>query len=506
MLVDPEGHPRIFIGSSSESLQVARGIKANLEEIAEVRIWDEGLFSPSRYTFEDLLEFTTSFDFAIFVWSGDDSITSRGALFSAPRDNVILEAGLFYGALGRERIFLCGPRDPSIKTPSDLLGLKVLSFQEPTDANYRAATGSASAEVASRILALGPLHLNLAESNITAAIETHSTFHSARQEMTRACMNAQAIKVFSNKGLAFFGLDDSLISLADIREYQRLRQIRLLLMDPESPWINNGFLALRHYESINSYKKELTSSHAIVQSSMHRLRSMAHLARSGIRYHSVEPYFRLLMTEEVVFVSSYAEHPSAQVRDLPVFAFRAEPGSLYWAFKRYFNDVWHNGSSMGLALSSTEHPEEDPEVSAGGIVLTTVDAKTYVALVQREDGSWVLPKGHRESREEDLRETAVREVSEELGLDSSSLQVGEKLDEYTSDETAAKYGGRKVTYFYIMQYPTAALPNIRPDVDHMDARWWKISEKLPYMRYAYQRTLLAETVERMFALMIRFVD
>ena len=35
--------PRVFIGSSSESLETARGLKANLETEAEVRIWDEGL-------------------------------------------------------------------------------------------------------------------------------------------------------------------------------------------------------------------------------------------------------------------------------------------------------------------------------------------------------------------------------------------------------------------------------------------------------------------------------
>src|SRR5690242_16949696 len=94
--------PRVFIGSSSESLAVARGLKANLETTAEVRIWDEGLFTPGNYTLEDLLTFTTSFDFAIFVFGADDSVVSRGLQLAGPRDNVILEAGMFYSTLGRE--------------------------------------------------------------------------------------------------------------------------------------------------------------------------------------------------------------------------------------------------------------------------------------------------------------------------------------------------------------------------------------------------------------------
>jgi predicted nucleotide-binding protein len=34
------------------------------------------------------------FDFALFVFSGDDAIESRGAATRAPRDNVLLEYGL----------------------------------------------------------------------------------------------------------------------------------------------------------------------------------------------------------------------------------------------------------------------------------------------------------------------------------------------------------------------------------------------------------------------------
>jgi 8-oxo-dGTP pyrophosphatase MutT (NUDIX family) len=319
--------------------------------------------------------------------------------------------------------------------------------------------------------------------------------------MTDACKDAQEIKVLSNKGLAFFGLDDSLISIAEAQSYSNLRRIRILLMDSESPWINGGFIALRHYESVDSFKKELAASHAIAESSMTRLRTMMDLPRSGIQYHTAEPCFRLVMTNDAVFVSSYAEHPSVQVRDLPVFAYTSDPGSLYWAFKRHFNDIWHNCSSSGPFRSARD---ERVEVSAGGIVLATDDGETYVALVQREDGSWVLPKGHHEERDKDLSETAVREVSEELGIDRASIRVEQRLDEYALDETVEKYGERKVTHFFVMRYASEGIPPVKPDIDHRDARWWNISEKLPYMHYAYQRTLLAETAERMYGVMVRF--
>jgi 8-oxo-dGTP pyrophosphatase MutT (NUDIX family) len=491
---------RVFIGSSTESLPVARGLKANLEEHAEVRIWDEDLFTPGRYTLEELLDVTASFDFAIFVWTGDDAVHSRGVQFTSPRDNVILEAGLFYGRLGRDRVFLCAAKGSSVKTPSDLLGLKILSFQEPSDANYRAAAGSAAAVIVSRIRALGAIRNAPPQLAAGPGVDIYPSFLAARAEIVDACKNAREIKALSNKGLAFFGLDDSVVSIAEIANYAKLQRIHVLLMHVESPWINRGLIELRHYESIASYKKELGASHAIVESSMVRLRSMINLSRSEIRYHEAEPCFRIVMTEDVAFVSSYAEHPSIQVRDIPVFACKAEQGSLYGAFQRYFNDIWQNSSYAGVPPAGRK---QSPEVSAGGIVFTTVNGADYVALVQRHDGGWVLPKGHRSGGEE-LRATAVREVSEETGLERSSLLVREKLDAYASDETGEMYDEQKVVHFFVMRYAGDELPPLTADVDHRDARWWNTAEELPNIHYPYQRTLLAETMERITGHMVRF--
>ncbi|MBK8853211.1 MAG: nucleotide-binding protein [Saprospiraceae bacterium] len=130
---------RIFIGSSVESLIISKAIKANFQyDQIEVRIWSDDLFKPGEYTLDELLKFTKSFDFAIFVWADDDYIenTNRKIKQTQPRDNVILEAGIFYGSLGRERVFLFAPSDNNPKIPSDLLGLSTIRYNTPTDENY----------------------------------------------------------------------------------------------------------------------------------------------------------------------------------------------------------------------------------------------------------------------------------------------------------------------------------------------------------------------------------
>lgn len=131
---------RIFIGSSTESLTVAKAIKANFEndDNIEVRIWNEEMFNPGQYTLDELIRFTKSFDFGIFVWANDDKveIETRNILQTQPRDNVIFEAGMFYSALGKDRVFLFAPKENNPKIPSDLFGLHPIRYNTPTDDNY----------------------------------------------------------------------------------------------------------------------------------------------------------------------------------------------------------------------------------------------------------------------------------------------------------------------------------------------------------------------------------
>jgi hypothetical protein len=115
--------PRIFIGSSVESLPIADAIAENLEFDAEVTIWRSGTFKLSNNAIDDLITKSKSVDFSIFIFSPDDVATIRSREVSAVRDNVIFELGLFIGSIGKERCFIVKPRDTELHFPSDLLGI-----------------------------------------------------------------------------------------------------------------------------------------------------------------------------------------------------------------------------------------------------------------------------------------------------------------------------------------------------------------------------------------------
>jgi hypothetical protein len=125
--------PKIFVGSSSEAKKAAEVFCSQLNRVANPVVWwrsDEfrGMFS----TLDGLLEAIEKYDFGVFLLTPDDRIESRGRKEMSSRDNVLFEAGLFLGRLGRDRIQIyvqdSAQRTTKVKMPSDLLGIHLPRF------------------------------------------------------------------------------------------------------------------------------------------------------------------------------------------------------------------------------------------------------------------------------------------------------------------------------------------------------------------------------------------
>lgn len=145
----------VFVGSSVEGLPMVEAIVVNLERTCEVVPWTT-LFGPSEYTIEALEANLDGFDFAILVLTADDIVESRGALLNAPRDNVLVELGLFMGKLGRRRTMIITDRSIDLKLPTDLAGLIHASYSPHRNGNYRSALGAACVRIKDVITLLGP--------------------------------------------------------------------------------------------------------------------------------------------------------------------------------------------------------------------------------------------------------------------------------------------------------------------------------------------------------------
>lgn len=164
--------PTIFLGSSSEQLDIVYALQENLEHDAEPTVWTQGIFNHTKSTLESLVDLLAEFDFAAFVLAPDDITLIRDFESRTVRDNVIFELGLFIGRLGRSRTFLVVPRGTKdLHLPSDLLGITPTTY-EPNrqDGNLVASLGPSANRIRRSIKEYG----QIAQAN-TKTIEPKET-------------------------------------------------------------------------------------------------------------------------------------------------------------------------------------------------------------------------------------------------------------------------------------------------------------------------------------------
>lgn len=128
---------KVFIGSSKESIEYMEQASRWLEDLEfEVFAWtDASAFPPGTSTLPRLLEISRSVDAALLIFGEDDIVWYRDDAIGQPRDNVLLEYGIFASHLGPERavVIRCG----GAKMATNLAGLTSISLTTKTKARAR---------------------------------------------------------------------------------------------------------------------------------------------------------------------------------------------------------------------------------------------------------------------------------------------------------------------------------------------------------------------------------
>lgn len=122
---------RLFIGSSGEHVHICEMIKSHIDakcsDWLDVEIWKgSGVFVLNEGTLGMLVQAAREFDYGVFVAAPDDCLFKRGHKMKVTRDNVLFEAGLFMGSLGRYRTFIIASSIVSL--PSDFNGATVIMY------------------------------------------------------------------------------------------------------------------------------------------------------------------------------------------------------------------------------------------------------------------------------------------------------------------------------------------------------------------------------------------
>ncbi len=127
-------------------------------------------------------------------------------------------------------------------------------------------------------------------------------------------------------------------------------------------------------------------------------------------------------------------------------------------------------------------------VSAGGVVWRerSEPGEVEVVLVQTPARRWSLPKGTPENGEK-LDETALREVSEETGLE---VELDEKIGVMRYSFGGAEARIDKAVHFWLMQ-PTGGSFEDHDD-EHIDVRWVGLGEAMRMVSYRNTASLLED--------------
>ncbi|GAA3927102.1 NUDIX domain-containing protein [Chitinophaga oryziterrae] len=118
-------------------------------------------------------------------------------------------------------------------------------------------------------------------------------------------------------------------------------------------------------------------------------------------------------------------------------------------------------------------------VAAGGLI---TNQEEEILLMFRR-GKWDLPKG-KQDEGENLEACALREVEEETGLHSITLEhkITETLHFYTYKEKKIL----KHTYWYKMKFTGTELTIPQIEEDIVDIQWVKPENLSKYLKFSYQ--------------------
>lgn len=140
--------PKIFVASSREALRIALAVQQNLEDVADVTVWDQDAFQLGENHIDGLSRILSMSNFGVFVFAPDDVTEMRREKKNTVRDNVILELGMFLGRLGKKKSFIIKPKNEDLHIPADLWGVVMGQYDR---AKAQEQTKSALAPVCAQI-------------------------------------------------------------------------------------------------------------------------------------------------------------------------------------------------------------------------------------------------------------------------------------------------------------------------------------------------------------------
>lgn len=214
---------RVFIGCASESTTTADRIAAIVKSYGhEPLVWtDRKAFLAGEAILSKLIEHSRTVDAAILIFSPDDETVSRGTRGYQPRDNVLMEYGLFAGTLGQKRSVICTTGE--LKMPVDVAGIVYIDFANEWDAKLRLKEW------------LDSIQAQPADPEVIGVGLFKSSNHERFTERIRMRLTVAKSIVMMGSGVAILGRPDVVDDLMRRAKAGQYDKVEIYLANPFSP-------------------------------------------------------------------------------------------------------------------------------------------------------------------------------------------------------------------------------------------------------------------------------
>jgi uridine kinase len=347
--------PTVFVGSSVEGLAVAQAIQRLLDHACQAELWTQGTFQLTRGTLESLDQALERFDFAVFALIADDVAVTRGTERSTVRDNVIFEAGLFIGFLGRDRVFMVADRSARASLPSDLAGVTLATFEAHTPHNVDAALGASATRIGQEIERLGMRprrsEVKVFARRIDARDDISPIVTAERQELSIiAGTLGGTFRVMPD----ILDLLDSALSASDV-------EIRILLSHP------SRMAERSHLEGL-----AVSNERQLIKQKLHVLFEQTAIPLDNIRFYNFPPTCTAVIAhgQRKLLLNPYTLGAMAENTVTFLLDGATHPDAYEGFVDAHLERPWAN---LDLSVSAHEFVEQENEEVLSGLAATLVN-------------------------------------------------------------------------------------------------------------------------------------
>ncbi len=185
------------------------------------------------------------------------------------------------------------------------------------------------------------LHENsLIGSSYKTSVIEHPNQDACESYIKEAFRNAKKVKILTIRGQQYFLSSRSLLYDMCLTKKDKGFNIEVLVLSPESSHITEDLAGELGHNSVERIRKKMR----IARDNLNHLAEQN--ANFRVRWYDETPNFKILMFDDIMFVSSFAGGGPKNDRNAKMFQIARDNNPLFLGFERYFDNLSKRSISL----------------------------------------------------------------------------------------------------------------------------------------------------------------